>query len=153
MKLDDQVSGTLLLIENFASRHKNAEIKGLCIGIAGGGREVEQNLLRTELEKFYPDFPILVTSDAHVAHAEAFKNGDGILIITGTGSIVLGRKKQTMGPGRGIRFSDWRSGRGIPHGAGIFVCYLYCHGRGTVNGHWRISSVSASPSGRAKTSS
>jgi N-acetylglucosamine kinase-like BadF-type ATPase len=104
MKLDDQVSGVLQLIENFFAKNKDSSVKGLCIGIAGGGREVEQNLLRTALEKFYPAFPILITSDAHVAHAEAFKNGDGILLITGTGSIVLGRKDKRWDRAGGYGF-------------------------------------------------
>ncbi|KPQ00753.1 MAG: putative N-acetylglucosamine kinase [Bacteroidetes bacterium HLUCCA01] len=133
MKLDDQVSGTLLLIENFASRHKNAEIKGLCIGIAGGGREVEQNLLRTELEKFYPDFPILVTSDAHVAHAEAFKNGDGILIITGTGSIVLGRKNKRWdrAGGYGFLIGDPAGGYRMGQESLYAICTAMDGGRST----------------------
>lgn len=104
MKVEDQVSGISRLIDNFSYLNKECEIKGLCVGIAGGGRDAEQNLLRTELEKTYNNFPILITSDAHVAHAEAFKNGDGILIITGTGSMVLGRKNKRWDRAGGYGF-------------------------------------------------
>lgn len=104
MKIEEQVGGVSRLIENFRHHYPIAVIKGLCIGIAGGGRDAEQNLLRTELEKIYKSFPILVTSDAHVAHAEAFKNGDGILIIAGTGSMVLGRKNKRWDRAGGYGF-------------------------------------------------
>ncbi|MCH8495395.1 MAG: hypothetical protein LAT57_07150 [Balneolales bacterium] len=104
MKIEEQVGGVSRLVENFRHHNPIAVIKGLCIGIAGGGRDAEQNLLRTELEKIYQSFPILVTSDAHVAHAEAFKNGDGILIIAGTGSMVLGRKNKRWDRAGGYGF-------------------------------------------------
>lgn len=92
MKIEDQVSRVCALVDSFIEQHPDAQIKGLGIGIAGGGREAEQSNLKSGLSKLYENFPILVTSDAHIAHAEAFKNGDGILIITGTGSMVLGKK-------------------------------------------------------------
>jgi len=92
MKLEEQVNRISALINGFTSLETDVIVKGLCIGIAGGGREAEQSALRNALLKIYYDFPIMVTSDAHVAHAEAFQNGDGILIITGTGSMVLGKK-------------------------------------------------------------
>lgn len=92
MKIEDQVSRVSRLIDAFNAQHSTANIKGLCIGIAGGGREAEQTTLRTALKDIYDKFPIIVTSDAHIAHAEAFQNGEGILIISGTGSMVLGKK-------------------------------------------------------------
>lgn len=104
MKVEDQVAGVSRLIENFSFQYPDAQIIGFCIGIAGGGRETEQKALRTALEAVYPKFPIKVTSDAHVAHAEAFKNGDGILVITGTGSMVLGRKDNNWDRAGGYGF-------------------------------------------------
>jgi glucosamine kinase len=104
MKVDEQTSAIRLLIDTFTEQHAHANIKALCVGIAGGGRDAEQSLLRSELESVYNGFPIQVTSNAHVAHAEAFKNGDGILIIAGTGSMVLGRKDKRWDRAGGYGF-------------------------------------------------
>jgi glucosamine kinase len=104
MKVDEQTSGIRVLIDTYFQEHPDVNIKGLCVGIAGGGRDVEQTLLRSELESIYNGFPIQVTSNAHVAHAEAFKNGDGILIIAGTGSMVLGRKDKRWDRAGGYGF-------------------------------------------------
>jgi N-acetylglucosamine kinase-like BadF-type ATPase len=104
MKLEDQVAGVCGLVDQTLSRVEDVHVKGLCVGIAGAGRETEQTLLRTELERIYGNFPIMVTSDAHIAHAEAFHNGDGILIITGTGSMVLGKKDNRWDRAGGFGF-------------------------------------------------
>lgn len=104
MKIEDQVAGVRTLLDKALLRVAHASVRGLCVGVAGAGRETEQSLLRTELEKIYPDFPIMVTSDAHIAHAEAFHNGDGILIITGTGSMVLGKKDNRWDRAGGFGF-------------------------------------------------
>jgi glucosamine kinase len=91
MPLDDQVAGVTRLVETMRIAHPEWDIQGLCLGVAGGGRAFERDRLTDALNAIYPDWTILVTSDAHIAHADAFDNGDGILVITGTGSMVLGR--------------------------------------------------------------
>lgn len=91
MPLDDQIAGVTRLVETMRITHPDWDIEGLCLGVAGGGRAFEQERLTDALNAIYPDWTILVTSDAHIAHADAFDNGDGILVITGTGSMVLGR--------------------------------------------------------------
>lgn len=90
MPLEEQVAGVTRLVDALSTTRPEFDIAGLCIGVAGGGRTYEQERLTNALKHRY-DFPILVTSDAHTAHADAFRNGDGILVITGTGSMVLGR--------------------------------------------------------------
>jgi hypothetical protein len=42
MKVDEQTAGIRLLIDAYIEAHSDAEIKGLCVGIAGGGRDAEQ---------------------------------------------------------------------------------------------------------------
>ncbi len=91
MPLEDQVAGVTRLVETMRISHPMWDISGLCLGVAGGGRTFEQERLTDALNAIYPEWTILVTSDAHIAHADAFNNGDGILVITGTGSMVLGR--------------------------------------------------------------
>jgi glucosamine kinase len=134
MKVEDQVAGVTRLIDNFSFQYPNTQILGFCIGIAGGGREAEQKALRNALEVVYPKFPIKVTSDAHVAHAEAFKNGDGILIITGTGSMVLGRKdeKWDRAGGYGFLIGDPAGGYRLGQESLFAICTALDGGASTV---------------------
>lgn len=71
-----------------------SEISGIGIGTAGGARKEQSEALKTELRKILklngiPD--ILVTSDARIALEAAFPDSPGIIIISGTGSVVFGK--------------------------------------------------------------
>ncbi len=70
-----------------------SDIYGICIGLAGAGRVEEQQTLQSALLLRESKYKYKVTSDAVIGHVGAFHDEDGILVITGTGSIVLGRQK------------------------------------------------------------
>ena len=65
----------------------------ICAGVAGAAApEMKRSLadaIRINLNE--PDTLIEVTDDATVAFEAAFKGGDGVLLIIGTGSIILAR--------------------------------------------------------------
>ncbi len=63
----------------------------LVVGAAGAGAERERDELRTALETHRLAWRCVVVSDAELAHAAAFGQSAGILLIAGTGSIALGR--------------------------------------------------------------
>jgi N-acetylglucosamine kinase-like BadF-type ATPase len=134
MKLEDQVSRVKSLVDTFIEQHPDAQVKGLGIGIAGGGREAEQTSLRTGLSKIYENFPIMVTSDAHIAHAEAFQNGNGILIITGTGSMVLGKKdnRWDRAGGYGYLIGDPAGGYRLGQESLFAICTAMDGGKSTI---------------------
>ncbi len=84
-----------------------ARLAGLCIGIAGIGRDTDREQLSSALrEALGAQAParLTVISDADLALAAAYgASGSGLLVIAGTGSIVLGR---TRG-GEHVRAGGW----------------------------------------------
>ncbi len=90
-------------------------IRGLGLALAGADRQDEQDNIRKSMQSHYPEWDIFVTSDVRATHAGAFDNGDGILVIAGTGSIVMGRKddKWRRAGGYGYRLGDEGSGHAI----------------------------------------
>lgn len=71
----------------------------IVIGVAGAGRGSLKENLQIFLEKTVP-LPFLVISDAELAYYSVFQNMSGILVIAGTGSILLTRtnnKFRTLG--------------------------------------------------------
>ncbi|HEY1883738.1 MAG TPA: BadF/BadG/BcrA/BcrD ATPase family protein [Candidatus Cybelea sp.] len=57
-------------------------------GVAGAGSDDVQERLRRLLETRFPGVPVAVTHDARVALRAAVPEGDGIVLIAGTGSIA-----------------------------------------------------------------
>ncbi len=57
-------------------------------GIAGAGSDDVQERLRRLLETRFPGVPLAVTHDARIALRAAVPEGDGIVLIAGTGSIA-----------------------------------------------------------------
>lgn len=76
----------------------------LCAGVAGAGRSEDREALETALvEALGPAVDrILVTDDADIALEGAFEEGTGLLVIAGTGSIVVGRRG-----GERLRAGGW----------------------------------------------
>ncbi len=65
--------------------------KVLCVGAAGVGREHERQALWQALASRDLAEEIVVHADAAVALDDAFGDGPGILLISGTGSVAFGR--------------------------------------------------------------
>jgi N-acetylglucosamine kinase-like BadF-type ATPase len=132
MPLEEQVAGVTRLLDALWTAHPDWIIDGLCVGVAGGGRAFEQERLTNALRSVY-GFPVLVTSDAHTAHADAFRNGDGILVITGTGSMVLGRSggRWERAGGYGFLIGDPAGGYRLGQDALFAICTAFDGGVST----------------------
>ena len=63
----------------------------LCVGVAGVGRETERQELWQALASRELADEIVIHSDFSVALDDAFGDGPGVLLISGTGSIAYGR--------------------------------------------------------------
>src|SRR5918995_6510238 len=65
----------------------------LVVGAAGAGREPEREELHKALRSENIAPIVVVTTDIDIALAAAFKEGPGIVVSAGTGSIAVGRDK------------------------------------------------------------
>lgn len=73
-----------------ASGHEERP-RALVVGVAGVGREPERRALLRALEGEGIAEEVQVVADATVALEDAFRDGPGILLISGTGSVAFGR--------------------------------------------------------------
>lgn len=99
-------------------------VGGVCAGVAGAadGHAVLERHLREALDA---DYPIRVTHDADLALQAAFSEGSGVVVIAGTGSVVLGRTARTEDQptsliqvgGWGYRLGDDGSGTALGRAA------------------------------------
>ncbi len=77
--------------------------RALVVGVAGAGREKERKQLLRALEGEGLADDVQVVTDAEVAMEDAFGEGAGILLVSGTGSVAFGR-----GPtGTMLRCGGW----------------------------------------------
>ena len=65
--------------------------KVLCVGVAGVGRDVEREALWRALVSREVAEDVVVHADAMIALDDAFGDGAGLLVVSGTGSIGYGR--------------------------------------------------------------
>ncbi|HKO16044.1 MAG TPA: BadF/BadG/BcrA/BcrD ATPase family protein [Gemmatimonadaceae bacterium] len=63
----------------------------LCVGVAGVGREVERQALWQALASRELASEVVIHSDFSIALDDAFADGPGVLLISGTGSVAFGR--------------------------------------------------------------
>ena len=66
-------------------------VRGLCIGVAGAGRDEERDALQAALDSEHLAATAIVVTDAEIALEDAFGAGPGVLITAGTGSICWGK--------------------------------------------------------------
>lgn len=77
--------------------------RALCVGVAGAGREAERLALHEALMSRDLASEVIVQSDFSIALDDAFGDGPGVLLISGTGSVAFGR-----GPaGAAARCGGW----------------------------------------------
>lgn len=91
----DYVNDVLNKLIKDAVNKINEEINNcqvICIGAAGGDREDEKNIIRDIIRNTGFDNTITITNDAETAFYGAISGGEGIIVISGTGSICYGRK-------------------------------------------------------------
>ena len=78
-------------------------VAGLVCALAGAGREEDRRLLAAALIREAVAVRLRVVTDVEAAFHDAFGDGPGILLISGTGSIALARS----GDGRWVRAGGW----------------------------------------------
>jgi N-acetylglucosamine kinase-like BadF-type ATPase len=92
---------------------KAGDIGGICAGIGGAAREAVAKRIATFLEHSFPGATIEVTTDLAITLHAAVGEGEGVIVIVGTGSAAYGRNSDGMtarSGGRGPWFSDEGSG-------------------------------------------
>ena len=114
-----------------------SNIVGIFMGLTGAGRESEQVRMKSGFEEYLRNNDLLVPSirvdtDALVALEGAFPGKAGMILISGTGSILLakddtGRVERVGGWGRYV--GDAGSGYAIGR-AGLIAYVMECDGRG-----------------------
>ncbi len=72
-------------------------VKGLWAGLAGAGHEAARAAVEAGLRDAGLAGKVVVGTDGEAAHADAFGDGAGILLVVGTGSVV-----RAVGPGGGV---------------------------------------------------
>lgn len=75
----------------------------LWAGLAGVGNPRDSEVIRAALESAGVATRVTIGSDAEAAFHDAFEGGPGILVISGTGSIVLARGAE----GEAVRVGGW----------------------------------------------
>jgi len=85
------VIGTLVKTAVIDAEMGHLMPRALVVGVAGVGREQQKIALQQELERQEIAETVVVITDAEAAMEDAFGEGPGILLISGTGSIAWGR--------------------------------------------------------------
>lgn len=87
-----------------AEAHKDAgDVRAVCAGIAGAGRPRVARRIAAYLTRAFPHAVIRVTTDIEIALEGAIGQGQGIVVVAGTGSAVCGRN----GEGKTARAGGW----------------------------------------------
>ncbi|HTZ75123.1 MAG TPA: BadF/BadG/BcrA/BcrD ATPase family protein [Candidatus Aquilonibacter sp.] len=84
-------------------------IAGICVGLGGAGRPGVVRRVTSYFERSFPHAEIRVTTDLEIALEAAFSEGEGVLLLAGTGSAAFGRDgngRTARAGGRGPWFSD-----------------------------------------------
>ncbi|MGB9696212.1 MAG: N-acetylglucosamine kinase [Ignavibacteria bacterium] len=69
----------------------NDHCKGLCIGIAGARSKKLKKTVKEQIIKTTNIANVIVTSDTEIAHYGIYNDGEGLIFISGSGSILYGK--------------------------------------------------------------
>ncbi len=105
-----------------AARHRapgpQSQLAAICAGFAGAGDERRRRQYEGMLRQLVPEARIMVVTDAELAPAGALDGEAGIVVISGTGSIAMGRNARNQiaraggnGPEQGDEGSGYWIGR------------------------------------------
>jgi N-acetylglucosamine kinase-like BadF-type ATPase len=83
--------------------HHKLPLSGLWAGIAGAASEPIRTTVEDAIRETGIASSVAVGSDAHAAYFDAFGDGSGILLVSGTGSGAVGRGED----GRWVRCGGW----------------------------------------------
>ncbi|HLW99085.1 MAG TPA: BadF/BadG/BcrA/BcrD ATPase family protein [Candidatus Acidoferrales bacterium] len=67
------------------------DVRAVCAGLAGAGRRNVADEMRDRLSKIWKDARVRIITDAEAALETAVGDGEGVVLIAGTGSIAMGR--------------------------------------------------------------
>jgi N-acetylglucosamine kinase-like BadF-type ATPase len=105
-------------------------------GVAGAGKPPVRAQIETQLQRRFPASRVVVCNDAAIALRAAIPQGDGIVVIAGTGSIVYAEVGSEMlrAGGEGYGTGDPGSGYAIglaalPDSAGVSVGAIAAYAR------------------------
>ncbi len=70
---------------------KSSDILGICAGIGGAGRDAVAKRIATFLLAGFPNAAVSVTTDLAITLQAAVGDGEGIILVVGTGSGAYGR--------------------------------------------------------------
>ncbi|AAK78165.1 N-acetylglucosamine kinase-like BadF-type ATPase [Clostridium acetobutylicum] len=79
------------------------ECSAICIGTAGADRTEDKSIIEDMIRSLGYMGKIIVVNDAEIALAGGIEKREGIIVISGTGSICYGRNKE----GRSARSGGW----------------------------------------------
>lgn len=118
--VDDAAHVLAALVREATRPHRPIGTLAVCAGVAGAGRSTEQDALSdrlwTTLHDAAETVRVDVHSDAEIALDAAFGGESGVVVIAGTGSMVLGRTKDGIlerAGGWGARLGDPGSGHAL----------------------------------------
>lgn len=70
---------------------KPSDCSAICLGMAGAGRPAEKQILKEILGRLGFNETVMITDDAHIALYGGVGSEEGIILVSGTGSICYGR--------------------------------------------------------------
>lgn len=73
------------------AHHDAGDVRAVCAGIAGAGRPRVARRIAAYLARAFPQSAVRVTTDIEIALEAAIGQGQGIVVVAGTGSAVCGR--------------------------------------------------------------
>lgn len=117
---DGVAAATDALVTLVESSRGNADLRGVCVGIAGAGREDDRASLETSLEARLGNVLVRVVHDAEIALRAAWGHESGVVLIVGTGSVLFARDEEgavTRAGGWGWRVGDDGSGTALGRSA------------------------------------
>ncbi|MEO8664687.1 MAG: BadF/BadG/BcrA/BcrD ATPase family protein [Ignavibacteria bacterium] len=76
--------------------------RGICLGVAGAREDNDRKKLKSSFQRILGFKDVLVTTDAMTALYGAFEGDEGIILISGTGSVLYGFSK-----GKLTRIGGW----------------------------------------------
>ncbi len=108
------------LIEQTLRHFPGVSVLSVCAGIAGCGRSKDQELLSRRLQQVLGDggrtVLVRVVHDAEIALEAAFEGASGVVVVAGTGSVILARTRRgqiEVAGGWGYLLGDEGSGFAI----------------------------------------
>ena len=103
-------------------------VRGVWVGLAGAGNEAARRAVEVGLRDAGLARAVAVGSDVEAAHADAFGDGPGVLLVVGTGSAVraVDPRGEVVRVGGGGR--SWAT-REAATGSGWAGCGLWCAAR------------------------